>query len=353
MRTVYRLAQNNLLYGLIIVFAYIVASPEIQFAKTETISGKLVTQADAWSVTGNVDNAIIQRDRIGVFPFHPQRTHLFQTTRLNSAHTHQQLINIRSQIVSISPVSSTVHPNVNLNDTHKTIFYLWFENSENERILIWIIEELDSSLDRFNLAGTITVPKEAETMHVGLLLRQFDRGYSITNLEIDQLERKPIYWIGVSVLVVVALLVLARLFLVVVERNLGFIAVYTGLASGLIALGVLLPVNILKYVSLMPSLFGFEWTVTEEQFSELQNVGHIVGFVVISLFCLIVVQKGRFDLKDSIFKLCLFAVGMEILQRHSLMREPNFEDVVLNVFGVFIGIALWMLFIREKNNEFS
>jgi len=235
----------------------------------------------------------------------------------------------------------------------KTIFYAWFENVHNERILIRILNELEELEHPVNNVKLIGIPPEAIRFNVGFLLRQFDVGFTLNALSIDQVKRTNLYWVAVAIALTLAATITIAFIKWVFRYRQKTAAIGVALIAGVLLLGVLMPGNAL--LGLFDHSLAF-FSIDRKfipALSDAQNVGHVVGFFLLALVVLQFGAVAQANLMDVFIKLVLFAILAEALQRHSVLRSPNILDVGFNLAGLLLGTACWCWFHRERHNELS
>ena len=85
--------------------------------------------------------------------------------------------------------------------------------------------------------------------------------------------------------------------------------------------------------------------------SELQNMGHILGFAGLTVAAFSISNRFELSKIDIAIKLVFFAVLTEVVQRHTIDRSPSMEDIGFDVIGMLIGICVWWICLGRMKDE--
>lgn len=338
------LIKKNLPLFFFVFLVWLVAEPSVMFSTTGVIDTEFPGDVGSWSVSGNAGNATFDSDKISAFPYQSERTQIYKSYPLVKKEGSKRYFRISGKYSGIAGVVKRPKTEV-AKKKRKSIIYAWFENETREKVLVRIlVVSQDVGVER-SFSATILEPQGAINLNVGMLLRQYTSGLSFKDLEIVQLQHTSAYLLSRVLFWVVVFLMAVKICIRVYRNNMVASALKILSILTLLLLGILLPGDTLFSIvnSVLAILPFADMNRSELDVPTLQNIGHFLGFAVLSFLVLYVSFASGLDAVDVMIKLIIFAVLAEVLQRHVVFRSSNIGDVLLNVGGLLVGALVWYL----------
>jgi len=190
------LALNNAALLVFTIAVWVVADPSIQFSTVKVIDDEFPGQLGSWNRTGSEVNTQIEANLIAVTPVEPKRASLYKQYDVGITNSKKQYVQIEGVLTGQNDSDDGAeHESDNtLQQQNKpSIFYAWYENDARERIHIHILGELKNTEDTTEYMARMLIPPTATTISVGLLLRQFEYGFVLEQLRVQQIERTTLF----------------------------------------------------------------------------------------------------------------------------------------------------------------
>ncbi len=334
---------NALLIGYLILLWWS-ASYSVQFSVVKVLEDSFPGDRKYWIDNGVSENIEVQSQSVSIVPTVKKRAQLAKQYMLEAANTNNRYISVRSRVISKLLNESPLENDEELN-SEESLLFSWFVDENEKRVGVVLLEDLKESDQEIQTSRVFAVSESAIFVNVGFLLRKFQATHTLVALEVSQIERTKIYYMTLTALVVIPFIFFCFTYTRILKKisalPVSFVVVI--LVAMVLVVGVLLPGNILREVlgefrGVLPALQNI---LQGYQASTIQGLLHVVGFTVLTLVVLSMCTFIRYNKKDAIFKVLLFAIFTEVIQRHSVERMPSLFDVFIDSVGVLLGILVW------------
>jgi len=348
--------KTNLLFVFAILAIWIIAAPGIQFQKVNTIEENFPGASDAWTLKGNSENTLITGNSISITPTNNESSHVYKTYDLSGDDTQANYLKVRANYSGIARLNST--PTIN-NTGKPTIVYLWFENADQKRLSIQILSRVLDTDKQKDIHAVIAIPETAINVNVGLLFRDFTKGVALERLSIVNIKHTEYYRWAVLFFALLALYLAVKLMRWIWSTGRAVHATLILIIAVVVLLAFILPGRtwMAPVNQWLGALIGSNSSAVVFNFPKYQNYGHFIGFLLFTPIVLSFANASRFGTADVLFKLTLFSVLTEVLQRHTTTRTSNLEDVFINFSGILLGALFWywlsVVRKRDMTNELA
>ena len=353
-RTAFSLFMSNVALALFTLTVWLVADPAIQFANLKIIDNDYPGRLASWRVTGNSANLRIEDNAVSVTPQEPERASVYKQYNVNKTSSSKQYIRIEGVLSGnrVNPVSDDAEQQ---QPNKPSIFYAWFENELKERIHVHILAELTNTEDPKSYTARMLIPAGATTISVGLLMRQFEFGFTLESLHIKQIERTTTYWLllaGLGVFAIYLTFLASRWIQGSTKTTVAAMAAFT---ACILVVGIIAPGSVIEGIAsgILKPLAIITDIGNDISLSHFQNVAHTFGFILLAYIAFQLGSVAGINPLDVLIKLGIFALLTEALQRHSVRRSPSMEDIVYDGIGIFLGFACWYCLSKRNRNELA
>jgi VanZ family protein len=209
------------------------------------------------------------------------------------------------------------------------------------------------------------VPSEAVEVVAGMEIIRATGTMHVQNMSLASAKEHPWFTIAANILLFiwgVAFLWVGIILLRTFQSPVAKVAL--GVASGLIFFGVWMPAwmkNLaldivqekyslfITYLSAVLTGANSQHQIASYPLIPPDKFGHFILFSLLAFIC----RRGRPNgsIQVLLINLMLFAATTEVLQFFAFSRSPRIVDWIIDVSGVLSGLALSMLFCKNKINE--
>jgi len=348
--------KTNLLFVFAIFVIWVAAVPSIQFETVDIVEEKFPGAVSEWTIKGGSDNTVIGNNSVSIKPTNSERGRVYKTYPVVTEGRRTHYLNVKASYRGIAQ-SNEVSAKDQIGKP--TVVYLWFEDANKKRVSIKILAKVVETDNWNKINAVIAIPNSAINVNVGLLFRDFTKGVELGQLNIVRLQHADLYLWAIIFFALVLVYLFSRLVSWIWSTARAFHATVVLIVAIVVLLAFILPGRtwVIPINQLLEALIGDNPNRVAYSVAKYQNYAHFIGFLLFTPIVLSFANASRYGIADVLYKLVLFAVFTEVLQRHTTVRTSNVEDVVINLSGILLGTIVWFWFSvvrkRDMSNELA
>lgn len=314
-------------------------NPNFVFTSVAELESNFPGTDDEWTFVGPPENVDVLTDTLYVAPNTHRVTSAAKRYTFPTALTGYKFVRISGRVSSgnvIAVNSETLTDEI-------SIFLTWFQSREKERFWVETVTAMSPLMPAHCATKTILIPPEADSIFVGLLLREFSVEYFLSDVQVQLLSYSDNYKRLLFAAVIFTVVMSIYLFFSLsVLLGRGPVVIFT-LVIVSIAVGIITSGNAIERY-LVPLYQTLNLPIDRyghPEIGNLLNIGHVVAFFVLSLISFILAARVNAKIYWVILNLLTFVLITEALQRHRVDRLVEFGDIILDLSGIFLGAVIW------------